>query len=1158
MSDVLPVELRVLAPAFEACAGERLFTLVPTNVNQLLGVRFLLRLAVSVERADVPHFVLRRRFVAGTKQEFADAVDVPEAELPRRVSEEPRQALARIFSRLGVTNPLVQEAAGWTIGTSGPTLTIDLVTVSCRFTGALQAHRRDSRALASELADVLAEFEKCFSNLDDPTAHELTVVAHLRHMDEEVKLVHRAILAEHLKASELSGDDARASRSGAALFANYRDSSDAAAALAYYRSASGLSDRRERLRQLISCYGDARRLPAGVRAAAASDMQQTKTIGHAALTAGERSSSFGPNELRTGRLVRVRDVTWRQAGVDQPVADLRSGPESQLPWIARSCAAELGTHVETALSTPGATVVVIRGERGSGKTRLALEMVRKLAPDAWFIAATSAAAARTVYDPEVHQDMRVRAELRRPAVIWLDDVELLAGGPGVTTAHIDSLVASQRAVLVLCTRGGKGESDPGLHTDASRTMEVDRITSLAVAEISVPQVLDDEERARATDVLGPTLAARLYGGFVGAISEARLGAEAALVPEPTQVDRLLDEADAAEAQGDYLAILRASSEALSAAVADRDVARARTALSRALLQTQGDPEEAWRLADLAADPALLSDYPDLSFHALRTKIDAAIETGRLQVAQGAIAALSDLATSDGGRRIVLQFQARFALATGNHAEAARLYSDAATSFVAALIKEANAEARTVLMRGAGACSTNQAIGQRASGDVVGAIGTLLRAAVWYADAGSPVDESVVRRLVARYHFDEQEWSEGLESLDRAQALAKAADAKFALVDCIELRARALATTDNLDEARTVLADGLALLDGDPDIGRRFHQMLATLADEAGEADVARGHLERARLLAERLRDPLKVADVEHQMSRVGKKGRDHDAAPLDLIAALGRKLRETQQPAAAARLMHQIGGAHRSHRNLDKARGWYKRAHRAAMAVSDHALAASALIGIAEIVLTDDTGDDEARRLLEEALELVKDLPAWEVQASTQYFLGRVEARNGELERAQLGLRKAHETATTHHIGDLEKEVGEYLSNIDDALGLRRPPGMSFESMANELEMLEGWYPDARRRLRRFWYYQRSDEILQNLRSHGGAKALIVSETAGEVARVARNLQPLFDVTVFATEEPFVGETEATMEFVPIPESGVWPFINFVGVVKEKREAEES
>lgn len=630
--------------------------------------------------------------------------------------------------------------------------------------------------------------------------------------------------------------------------------------------------------------------------------------------------------------------------------------------------------------------------------------------------------------------------------------------------------------------------------------------------------------------------------------------------EPSQVAKLLDTAKASERLGNYADAFAKAQEALAIAVEvesptteqSREFARARLACSHAFLLMEREPDQAWNLADLAADPEVLDGYPELMFSALVGKAEAAIAVGHIEAAQGAAAAAQELAEDDSDERVVLQIRGRLALAAGDTGEAVALYETAAQSFLAELNRSPDPDAKRQTKLGIGMCLSNKAIALRNRNDIPNATKTIARAADWLAQAQSPIDELTAQNYLARCHFDTQDWDSGFKALDRAQELAESVNFSPGLVASLELRARALATIDEPDLARQTLVQALAVIKNtDDDTSRRFHQMLATLAEDAADLNAAREHLERARLLALRSGDPVKIADVAHQLKRLGDRTHDRDPAPQELVDALRRELHDTESPRQATSVMQKLAGAYRSHRDFSSALEWFKRTYDTSTSIADHVLAASAQIGMADIAIIRNE-DQLAEDLLEQALRLVGSLPAWEVKASANYFLGRLQARSGALHDARDTLRAASTTASEHHIDDLKLEIDDYLEDIEDTLGLNSVATVDLSSLSEEISKLEQWYPEARRKLRRFWWYQRGDEVLRNLRSHSGAKALLVSESAADIAHLQADLAPIFDLTTFASEEPFAASSDQIVELVPVPEDMRVPFMNVIGVVKEK------
>ncbi len=627
---------------------------------------------------------------------------------------------------------------------------------------------------------------------------------------------------------------------------------------------------------------------------------------------------------------------------------------------------------------------------------------------------------------------------------------------------------------------------------------------------------------------------------------------------PSAVSLLLDEADDLERASSYVAAASKTIEALRLAEtagesedAALDLARARTAHGHALLVCERDAEEAWRLATAGADATILEAYPERLFQALITKAEAALVTGRFQIARGCADAAAAVADGQSDERSLLQIRGHIALETGKHKEAATLYEEAAQSFLAQMSADPDEAKRTRAMIGVGSCLTNKALALRHEGRIADARIAFQRAADWFADGGSPADESIARLHVARCFFDDQEWPPGFAALDAAERLAEQEKLEPGLVDCLELRARALASTDEPGPARDVLSRALTCVASDSQRRRRFHQMLATLSDQLDDVGEARRHLGAARILAEQAEDRLVLADVEEQTKRLGSPRQSRsEPASEELIAALMRRLEVTERPIDAAHTMQQLAGAYRSQRDLTRAAEWFRRAHDAATVASDSALAAAALIGLAELAITDED-DVIASDYLKQASDLVTGIPAWEVHASILTFVARIQARAGDWRTALKTLEDANELAERHHLDSVGDEISDLREDLEDWLSVRALPTIGLPALADEVARLEDWYPEARKGLRRLWWYWRGDDVIRNLMAESGAKSLLASDDPREVAELDRDLAVMFDTTTFITESSFA-TGESSDAFVPFPTDVAFPYVNYFFVRREQ------
>lgn len=622
------------------------------------------------------------------------------------------------------------------------------------------------------------------------------------------------------------------------------------------------------------------------------------------------------------------------------------------------------------------------------------------------------------------------------------------------------------------------------------------------------------------------------------------------LPRPTHVaakpqsavDRLLEDADDLERAGRYLEALgctrRAVSEALSvhARTPSQAVAlcKARTACSNLIMLTKGSIEEAWELADRAADSEVLSEDAEALIEALAAKAGAAIVSGRLSVAKGCITAIRDVATDHRHQRMVLQLDGQLALREGDAARAAQVYGEAADAFLADIQRGSSRKRRQARL-GLAACLQNKGYALRKAGDPAAACEIFHKSVHWYREANSPLDESMASHQLARTYFDQQEWAAGFDTLAAALQLAREQSFTPGIVECLELLARAKATTDDPRAAANALAEALLLADSttDQESQRRYRQMLATLEFNLGNPDRAQELLAEALEMAKQTGDELAIADVEHQIAHPKPGQEHHGPAPDSVTESLARDIRTTEVPSEAAYKCQQLAGAYRSRNELDTANVWYGRALVRANAIGNQALAASAKVGMAEIaIFREDYGT--AQSLLEEASTLVLGHPALEVRASVNLYQGRVQASQGRLHEARATLREGLTLAQHCHHEELVKGITELLERVERHLTLYRPPSLSLDGLIEELEGLESWYPEKKRELRRLWWYWRQDEVLGNLRSHAGPKALFITDDPDRLSQMTIGLSALFDVSSFVARTSFVG-SEGGIELVPFP-----------------------
>lgn len=736
----------------------------------------------------------------------------------------------------------------------------------------------------------------------------------------------------------------------------------------------------------------------------------------------------------------------------------------------------------------------------------------------------------------------------RGVSVWLDEREILPGA-SIPLALEEGIEASR--VMVLClspaflqSDWAKFERSAMSFTDPANAQRT--LLPLLFADCVLPRSL-----AHLKHLNYLRHSEKVIDEIVKSLIPTKL-----LVVEQSEFDALHSDAKEKQRAGEYVAAAAVTKLALelalqrdaSSGTGARELAVARSVHSRALLLCDEDPETVWDLANSGADASVLEGYPELLFSALVTKAEAATRTGRLQIARGATLAAGKHVQSENENRVLLQLKGMLALSSRNAIEAIDLYKDAELSFLSELASTPDLATHAQATKGIGSCLTNQAIAHRQVGQLAAARLALTRAVEWYVIAGSPIDELAALELLARCDFDAENWESGFASLDKAILLAEKENVPSMLADCLELKARALATTKQFSLASATIVRALATIrDDDADTQRRFHQMLATLAKE--DKTVAHHHLDVARSIAEHSQDTLAIADVAHQTERLTEGGAWTPPPASDAhIAALQERLELSENPARSALTMHKIAGAYRSRGDILRAREWHRLAYELAIEIDDTALAAAALIGIAESEIVHDD-DIHALEHLERALALVERVPAWEVRASALYFTGRVQARRGDFRVAHQTLVKALEVAQTHQIENLTEQIKELVDDLDHWFSMRALASIDLAGIAQRAAALETWYPEAHRDLRRLWWYWHGEEVMRNLVSNSEATGLIVTDDAREIEDLSDGLAVLFGVSTFVTTSSFARE-DRVVTFVPFPAGTPFPYLNFISMVE--------
>lgn len=334
---------------------------------------------------------------------------------------------------------------------------------------------------------------------------------HLEVVERAIVDVERRLLSALLAAADGgTGPEVSAAvrRAGRRLLALGVDEADEDALGAYLASAVDRGDLQARWRQIEEAFPS---VPVRLR-----DVKERQGAQH-------DPGRFGAAAFTTRRVCRVGEATPWELGVEKAAVEAADAA-GVLPFVSPGGPQQrLEDALADALAADGLTVIVLRGASGTGKSRMAYEAARSVAPGAWVVAPRDAEFAAAVCDPGEHAVLRTHPG--EPVILWLDDVELHVGAevegtvrPGLTLAHLERLreAGPDRPVVVLATAGGKGyrtHKEAGERVDLRRLgFEIDRF--IKRADVLIP-ISGAVERGSAVAVLGEDAAEEIAETGIG-------------------------------------------------------------------------------------------------------------------------------------------------------------------------------------------------------------------------------------------------------------------------------------------------------------------------------------------------------------------------------------------------------------------------------------------------------------------------------------------------------------------------------------------------------------------------------------------------------------------------------------------------------------------
>lgn len=271
-----------------------------------------------------------------------------------------------------------------------------------------------------------------------------------------------------------------------------------------------------------------------------------------------------------------------------------------------------------------------------------------------------------------------------------------------------------------------------------------------------------------------------------------------------------------------------------------------------------------------------------------------------------------------------------------------------------------------------------------------------------------------------------------------------------------------------------------------------------------------------------------------------------------LLNELIKRAEKEGNPLEKAGIYNEIGHKYCLNGELVKAKYWQNMAYNKAKNTHNIKLKAFILMALADIaLLTHNQSDEEkAKNYIEEVDTLISGKPYWQIYARCELFKAEFEGRASNYEKAQ------------EHIKESQRIIKEYKLKMDDDFNYTLNKCISYienrllkvichqKDMINlnqERIWLEEWYPKYKRKLRRYWWYYRGNDIIIHLRFLKKAIGIIALENIYAIQLFGEALSTLFSISAYAIKEDLSSIENVSLYTLPVPENTPFPFsISFV------------
>ena len=209
--------------------------------------------------------------------------------------------------------------------------------------------------------------------------------------------------------------------------------------------------------------------------------------------------------------------------------------------------------------------------------------------------------------------------------------------------------------------------------------------------------------------------------------------------------------------------------------------------------------------------------------------------------------------------------------------------------------------------------------------------------------------------------------------------------------------------------------------------------------------------------------------------------------------------------------------------DADMSYNWLSDSAKQASNVWNDSLVARSLIGQAGILFgkKSEECEKQAGVLIDNAIDIMKNIPIWDVRARATMFKGLLYSRKENFKEAYQYFKEAKQIIDTHKVQDqsLIDYVSDYLDECEIILSKKQ--FTDFATIIDVIHFMDKWFPKYNKEMRQFLWYNRHEGIEKLIISSSGAKAFLVSDNEDEIQEWTNGLDSLFDIVSFSSESDY-------------------------------------